>query len=259
MKCKFCQEELPQGAETCPNCGIPVRSAHQQTASVPAPDAATEATSYRTSQQIQESQMPEEVDSPETRYERIERTSRRNRVIAICTTLVLLIGLVSGYIYFFTGYRTAIRRYVDGRATLSGARYSAIVPDAFLSQMTSSYDMNRKEIRNCLDSYFAFAREQMEDDLGTNIRFTYERDTATTYTDAETLATYEEELLSTYSVNMTLDKVVLANVRISTAGNNSNATDSVTLTLFKSGMKWYCMDAMEQIDYACQYEGYNLW
>lgn len=23
MKCKFCEQELPEGAEKCPNCGIP--------------------------------------------------------------------------------------------------------------------------------------------------------------------------------------------------------------------------------------------
>ena len=70
---------------------------------------------------------------------------------------------------------------------------------------------------------------------------------------------YEQKIADTYSVTVDIDKVVLANVRIVTSGSNQNATDSLTLTLFKSGSKWYCMDAMEQVDYACQYDGYDLW
>ena len=79
------------------------------------------------------------------------------------------------------------------------------------------------------------------------------------YTDEETCSEYEQKIADTYSVTVDIDKVVLANVRIVTSGSNQNATDSLTLTLFKSGSKWYSMDAMEQVDYACQYDGYDLW
>ena len=119
--------------------------------------------------------------------------------------------------------------------------------------------MNRKEIRDCLDGYFNYAKEQMVDDLGSNIEFGYERDEETTYTDEETCSEYEQKIADTYSVTVDIDKVVLANVRIVSSGRNQNATDSLTLSLFKSGSKWYCMDAMEQVDYACQYDGYDLW
>lgn len=119
--------------------------------------------------------------------------------------------------------------------------------------------MNRKEIRDCLDGYFAYAKEQMEGDLGSNIEFAYERDQATTYTDEETISEYEAKLSDTYHITLALDTVVLANIRISTTGDQQNITDSVTLTLFKSGMRWYCMEAMEQVEYACEYEGYDLW
>ena len=254
MKCKFCEQELPEGAEKCPNCGIPVRSGQTQAS----PFAGSKST-YRTPEQVQQSESAAEVEPPEARYERIERASRRHRWIVLGCVLLVLILLVSGYFLFFSGYRAVIRRYVSGRGSMSGTRYCEIVPDTFLSKLSSQYCMNRKEIRDCLDFYFQYAKEQMEDDLGADIEFAYERDETTAYTDDETLSEYETKLLEQYNVTMSLDKVVLANVRISTTGDNQNITDSVTLTLFKSGTKWYCMDAMEQVEYACEYDGYDLW
>ena len=254
MKCKFCEQELPEGAEKCPNCGIPVRSNQKES-----PPIGAAMTTYRTPEQVKDAEPIADIEPPEVRYERLERTSRRNRWIALCAILLVLILLVSGYFLFFCGYRATIRRYVKGRDSMSGTRYCEIVPDAFLSKMSSKYSMNRKEIRDCLDGYFNYAKEQMADDLGSNIEFGYERDEETTYTDEETCSEYEQKIADTYSVTVDVDKVVLANVRIVTSGSNQNATDSLTLTLFKSGSKWYCMDAMEQVDYACQYDGYDLW
>lgn len=254
MKCKFCEQELPEGAEKCPNCGIPVRSNQTQESS-----AAGVKSTYRTPEQVQQSDSAADVEPPEARYERMERVSRRNRWIAICCILLVLILLVGGYFLFFSGYRATIRRYVKGRGTMSGTRYCEIVPESFLSKLSSQYSMNRKEIRDCLDGYFNYAKEQMEDDLGTNIEFAYERDEAMAYADEETISEYETKLSDEYGITMSLDEVVLANVRISTAGDSRNITDSVTLTLFKSGTRWYCLDAMEQVEYACEYEGYDLW
>lgn len=253
MKCKFCEQELPEGAEKCPNCGIPVRSSQTQELS-----AAVKST-YRTPEQVQQSDSAVDVETPEARYERMERTSTRNRWIVIGCILLVLILLVSGYFLLFSGYRAAIRRYVWGRGSMSGTRYCEIVPDRFLSELSEEYSMNRKEIRDCLDGYFHYAKEQMEGDLGSNIEFAYERDQATKYTDEETISEYETKLSDTYHITLSLDEVVLANVRISTTGDQQNITDSVTLTLFKCGMKWYCMEAMEQVEYACAYEGYDLW
>lgn len=253
MKCKFCEQELPEGAEKCPNCGIPVRSNQTQESS------ASMKSTYRTPEQIQQSDSAEEIETPEARYERIERTSRRNHWIAAACVLLVLILLVSGYFLFFSGYRAAIRRYVRGRDSMSGTRYCEIVPDSFLSELSNEYSMNRKEIRDCLDGYFNYAKEQMEEDLGSNIEFAYERGEATVYTDEETISEYETTLSEEYHITVSLDEVVLANVRISTTGDKRDMTDSVTLTLLKNGMKWYCMEAMEQVEYACQYEGYDLW
>jgi len=253
MKCKFCEQELPEGAEKCPNCGIPVRSNQTQE-----PSASMKST-YRTPEQVQQSDSAEEIETPEARYERIERTSRRNRWIAVACVLLVLILLVGGYFLFFSGYRAAIRRYVWGRGSMSGTRYCEIVPDSFLSRLSNEYSMNRKEIRDCLDGYFNYAKEQMEEDLGYNIEFAYERDEAMAYTDEETISEYETKLSDEYHITMSLDEIVLANVRISTTGDNRDMTDSVTLTLLKSGTKWYCMEAMEQVEYACEYKGYDLW
>ncbi len=254
MKCKFCEQELPEGAEKCPNCGIPVRSSQPQESF-----SAGVKSAYRTPEQVQQSDSAAEVEPPEARYERIERTSRQHRWIAICCVLLVLILLVSGYFLFFSGYRAVIRRYVKGRGSMSGTRYCEIVPDSFLSKLSSKYSMNRKEIRDCLDGYFHYAKEQMEEDFGSDIEFAYERDEKDVYTDKETLLEYETKLSDQYDITMSLDKVILANVRISTTGDNNNTTDSITLTLFKSGTKWYCMDAMEQVEYACEYDGYDLW
>ena len=49
MKCKFCEQELPEGAEKCPNCGIPVRS-HQKES----PPIGAAMTTYRTPEQVKE-------------------------------------------------------------------------------------------------------------------------------------------------------------------------------------------------------------
>ena len=76
MKCKFCEQELPEGAEKCPNCGIPVRS-HQKES----PPIGAAMTTYRTPEQVKEAEPIADIEPPEVRYERLERTSRRNRWI----------------------------------------------------------------------------------------------------------------------------------------------------------------------------------
>ena len=51
MKCKFCEQELPEGAEKCPNCGIPVRS-HQKES----PPIGAAMTTYRTPEQVKDAE-----------------------------------------------------------------------------------------------------------------------------------------------------------------------------------------------------------
>ena len=72
MKCKFCEQELPEGAEKCPNCGIPVRS-HQKES----PPIGAAMTTYRTPEQVKDAEPIADIEPPEVRYERLERTSRR--------------------------------------------------------------------------------------------------------------------------------------------------------------------------------------
>ena len=48
MKCKFCEQELPEGAEKCPNCGIPVRSNQKES-----PPIGAAMTTYRTPEQVE--------------------------------------------------------------------------------------------------------------------------------------------------------------------------------------------------------------
>ena len=49
MKCKFCEQELPEGAEKCPNCGIPVRSNQKES-----PPIGAAMTTYRTPEQVKD-------------------------------------------------------------------------------------------------------------------------------------------------------------------------------------------------------------
>ena len=60
-------------------------------------------TTYRTPEQVKEAEPIADIEPPEVRYERLERTSRRNRWIALCAILLVLILLVSGYFLFFCG------------------------------------------------------------------------------------------------------------------------------------------------------------
>ena len=99
MKCKFCEQELPEGAEKCPNCGIPVRSNQKES-----PPIGAAMTTYRTPEQVKDAEPIADIEPPEVRYERLDRTSRRNRWIALCAILLVLILLVSGYFLFFCGY-----------------------------------------------------------------------------------------------------------------------------------------------------------
>ena len=67
MKCKFCEQELPEGAEKCPNCGIPVRS-HQKES----PPIGAAMTTYRTPEQVKEAEPIADIEPPEVRYERLQ-------------------------------------------------------------------------------------------------------------------------------------------------------------------------------------------
>lgn len=255
-KCKFCSEILSEGAEACPACGLPVRSSQQTAAKFSGQPASV----YRAPETIKDTDTVVEVVSNEARYARIEQKSRKTRrIVSLCTVLVVA-ALVTVFCVFFTGYRTAIRRYVSGRESLSGFRYTAIVPDAFLEHLEETYSMNRKEIRSCLDNYFTFAVSQMEEQLGSSISFAYERKGETIYTDSATLEEYESNIAEAYDTDVDIEKAVLASIRLSMSGDTGSTKDSMTMTLLKEdGGGWFCLEAMEQVEYACEYEGYDLW
>lgn len=185
--------------------------------------------------------------------------SRRHRWVVLGCMLLVLILLVSGYFLFFSGYRAVIRRYVSGRGSMSGTRYCEIVPDTFLSKLSSKYSMNRKETGLSGRLFPICQRADGRTILVPILNSPMNGMRRLHIRMMKPFPEYETKLSEQYNVTMSLDKVVLANVRISTTGDNRNITDSITLTLFKSGTKWYCMDAMEQVEYACEYDGYDLW
>ena len=71
----------------------------------------------------------------------------------------------------------------------------------------------------------------------------------------EEISALESELKTDYNITVEIKKAVTVSVNIDDGGTKA----SEQATFVKIGNRWCCMKAMEDIDFVCQNDGYNVW
>ena len=90
---------------------------------------------------------------------------------------------------------------------------------------------------------------------GTDGRMSYDIGKTEEITDADEISALESELKTDYNITVEIKKAVTVSVNIDDGGTKA----SEQATFVKIGNRWCCMKAMEDIDFVCQNDGYNVW
>lgn len=255
MKCKHCGYEIPERAVICPECGeiVPREkqdAAEKKTENTTVPDSFSMPFLSATPESAEQSENAAVQDPVEIqRQQREKRTKLRRRItgISILSVLVLVVIL---YCVLLGGYKLAVFRYVKGVDYASGSMYTALVPDTYIDHLEDTYDFTRREVKEMMGDYFT----SWNQNYGNPGKMSYQINSAAEM-EGEELAELEQELKSLYDISVEIKKGVTVKLTINDGGQKA----AESAVFIKIGQRWYCMEAMEDIDYVCQYDGYGQW
>lgn len=257
MKCEHCGCEAPERAVICPECGEILPRKQKEEPSDPAKQESSASLMDSFSMPFLSADDAEKTegitteDPAERKRMQQEKQSRLIRRIVGLGVLVVLILVAGLYAIFFSGYKLAAYRYVKGVDYSSGSMYVALVPDAYMDYLESTYSTTRRDVKEMMHDYFIYWNEN----YGTEGRMSYEILSSKTETDEASLSELEEKLKTNYGITVEIKKAVIAKITIDDGGTKA----SENATFVKIGNRWCCMEAMEDMDYVCQYDGYNAW
>lgn len=257
MKCEHCGYEAPERAVICPECGeiLPrpkKPAAEEQAKKEPSPTAEKFSMPFLSAPaDLEKADGIAAEDPEELRRAAQEKKFRRTRRIVAAAVAFVLILLAVVYYVFFWGYKLAVFRYVKGVDYSSGSMYTALVPDAYMDYLESTYSTTRREVKSMMSDYFDYWNEN----YGTEGRMSYDIGHVQHISDADELAALEDELHTNYDITVEISKAVEVSLTIDDGGTKA----SEKATFVKIGSRWCCMKAMEDMDYVCQNDGYNVW
>lgn len=271
MKCNNCGASMEENAVRCPACGSPVDAASvSETEPAPQPVKSAEPSDafssfsmpYLSAEATVKTSVQAEAAMEDPQQLAQQAAVRRNkwirRGVALGIVVVLLVSTIL-YVVFFGGYKKPLYQYVKGMDKQRGSSYTAIVPNAYLEYLEDTYDMNRREVKEMMGNYFTASMEKSEETYGSNVTISYDVLGTTEITDSQTLADYEAQLKESYNVDLSISKAVSVRTKLVYAGDTQSEYYTESLVFLKSGMKWYSLDAMKDMDYVAQYNGYGLW
>ncbi|MEE0438860.1 MAG: zinc-ribbon domain-containing protein [Ruminococcus sp.] len=271
MKCNNCGASMEEDAVRCPACGSPVDAASaSETEPAPQPAKSAEPSDafssfsmpYLSAEATVKTSVQAETAMEDPQQLAQQAAVRRNkwirRGVALGIVVVLLVSIIL-YVVFFGGYKKPLYQYVKGMDKQRGSSYTAIVPNAYLEYLEDTYDMNRREVKEMMGNYFTASMEKSKETYGSNVTISYDVLGTTEITDSQTLADYEDQLKESYNVDLSISKAVSVRTKLVYAGDTQSEYYTESLVFLKSGMKWYSLDAMKDMDYVAQYNGYGLW
>ena len=238
MKCEHCGYDAPERAVICPECGEilprPKKAEEEETEKAAvqkktAPDADSFSMPFLSAPADLEKADGIAAEDPEVlRRQKQEKTTRLTRRIV-----------------------AAVYRYVKGVDRESGSMYVALVPDAYMDYLETTYSTTRREVKSMMQDYFKYWNKN----YGTDGRMSYDIGKTEEITDADEISALESELKTDYNITVEIKKAVTVSVNIDDGGTKA----SEQATFVKIGNRWCCMKAMEDIDFVCQNDGYNVW
>lgn len=256
MKCEHCGYDAPERAVICPECGeiLPretekkATAKHSEKSEIPLMNsyAMPFLSAESTGNTDQTTEDPHEMQV----LAREKRSRLMRRLVGGGVAVILIVAVIL-YSVFLGGYKLAAYRYIKGVDRSSGSMYVALVPDAYMDYLESTYDTTRREVKQMVKDYFT----SWNSNYGTEGGMSYEFTSKNVITDEDDLDELEEELKTSYGISVEIKKAV--SVKIALDDGGQSAAESARLV--KIGQRWCCMEAMEQINYICENDGYNEW
>lgn len=199
------------------------------------------------------------IDPLEIAFAKKDKRSKLIRIIAAVVAGIMLLSVAGYFTFRSKGYYRTLDKYIDGRTSSGGTNYLSIVPEIYLINAEKQYDMSRPEIKSTTNNYLEYVEKQYENDYGTGLDFSYKISSEYTSEDKSSLENIESSILSVYQTDIDISEAAYVTIRLTAKGSVTQSTDSVNLTFYKYDGKWYSLDAMEIIKFACENSGYNMW
>ncbi|MGN0632051.1 MAG: hypothetical protein ACI4JN_12065 [Ruminococcus sp.] len=199
------------------------------------------------------------IDPLEIAFAKKDKRNKLIRIIAVVIAGIMLLSVAGYFTFRSKGYYRTLDKFIDGRTSSSGTNYLSIVPEIYLINAEKQYDMRRPEIKSTTNNYLEYVENQYENDYGTGLDFNYKITSEYTSSDKSSLENIESSILSAYKTEIDISEAAYVTIRLTTKGSVTQSTDSKTLTFYKYDGKWYSLDAMEIIQFACENAGYNMW
>ncbi len=278
MNCEKCGCEIPERAVICPDCGaiLPRKTPETEEKRQTVPESASamssgidpsaenpdaeESTPAKSlggtslpflSARAEDGARGAHVEDPRAQQQaQQERRFRRRRIYWLSGIAAVLVLLGVLYGIFFGGYKLAVFRYVKGVDWCNGSMYVSLIPDAYMDYLEDTYDTTRRDVKDMLGDYFTYWNEN----YGAQGSMSYEIGAVTELSEADC-----ESLSDTLQTSYGIDVEIRAarQVRITIDDGGSKAAEEATFV--KIGAKWCCIEAMEDIDFVVQNDGYNVW
>lgn len=259
MKCEHCGSEAPERAVICPECGeILPREEKKKAAKQASLPTSFQTTYLNAGIPAEEAEAEEDVSSAVRtdpalleRQKKIRKTRLVRRIVGLAALGIVVLAVVL-YTVFLGGYKRALYCYVKGADHANGGLYVSTVPDAFIDHLDSTYDnATKREVKEMVGDYFVFWNQN----YGNEGRISYEITHTEKITEEQALGELESTLRSSYDISLEIEKAVQVKIKL----NDGGVSGAESLTFIKVGMRWYSMEAMEDIEYICQNDGYGVW
>lgn len=277
--CKNCGAELNDEAVICRECGetqtlsvnksddsmfaMPYLSANADTGSKKSAPKKKDAESSEISDEaISKSDSDDNDNFTDPLEIAFAKRDRRNKIIRITALIIACVMILSTGAYFIfrnKGYHRTLEKYIEGRTTSGGTNYLSIVPELYLINAEKQYDMRRPEIKSTTNNYLEYVENQYAADYGSGLEFKYKISSERTVSDEASLEVIESSILSSYNTELDISEAAYVSIILTTKGSVTQSTENKSLTFYKYDGKWYSLDAMEIVKFACDNSGYNVW
>lgn len=277
--CKNCGAELNDEAVICRECGetqtlsvnksedsmfaMPYLSANADTGSKKSAPKKKDAESSEISDEaISKSDSDDNDNFTDPLEIAFAKRDRRNKIIRITALIIACVMILSTGAYFIfrsKGYHRTLEKYIEGRTTSGGTNYLSIVPELYLINAEKQYDMRRPEIKSTTNNYLEYVESQYAADYGSGLEFKYKISSERTVSDEASLEVIESSILSSYNTELDISEAAYVSIILTTKGSVTQSTENKSLTFYKYDGKWYSLDAMEIVKFACDNSGYNVW
>lgn len=276
--CKNCGAALADEAVVCRECGEAqpgaVKYSENGLFSMPylsvGESAGTKKSAVKKSEPVKEKQTSAQtdkdddinenyIDPMEIAFAKKDRRNKILRLIALIIACMMALSVAAYFVFRSKSYYRTLEKYIDGRTASGCTNYLSIVPEIYLINAEKQYDMRRPEIKSTTENYLEYVESQFENDYGSGLEFKYKITSERTADDRTSLDTIEDSILSAYNTEVDISEAAYVTIRLTTKGSVTQSSENTTLTFYKYDGRWYSLEAMEIVKFACENAGYNLW